>query len=229
MQHIIQKDLNKKYEINIDKIYEEISKKGYSLFNVGKMTKDEFLNFSYNFGEVIPSGRKKTLVDDILTNDKTNTEKLPFHTDKSYWRIPPRFEIIYVKKVSNMNLGEITITSLMDAFNSLSSIEKENIMLYQSKYINPINRDKGSNPCANFVNTIDGKIEFFRYRLDIFDSNKNEINKIKAYIEDENNITYIKYKKGDILILDNWKYAAGRNNTIWGKNGFRHLYRTLII
>jgi len=47
--------------------------------------------------------------------------------------------------------------------------------------------------------------------------------------ENENNITYIKYKKGDILILDNWKYAAGRNNTIWGKNGSRHLFRTLII
>ncbi len=227
MQHIIQKNINENYDI--DKIYKEILEKGYSLFNIGKIAKDEFLNFCYNFGEVIPSGRNKRLVDDIFINDGTGTEKLPFHTDKTYWRIPPRFEILYVNDVNNMNLGEITLVSLMDAFNSLSSSEKENIMLYQSEYKNPPNRDKGENPCANFINTIDGKIEFFRYRLDIFDSNKNEIKKMKKYIENEDNITYIKYKKGDILILDNWKYAAGRNNTIWGENGFRHLFRTLII
>lgn len=227
MQHIVQKNITKNYDIS--KIYDEVLSNGYYLFNVGIITKEEFLNFSYNFGEVIPSGRNKTLVDDIFINDGSGTDKLPFHTDKTYWRIPPRFEILYVNDVYNMQQGEITLVSLIDAFNILSQEEKDIIMTYNSEYLNPINRDKGSNPCANFVNTIDGQIEFFRYRLDIFNSNKPEIVKMKNFIENEKNIKYIKYNKGDILILDNWKYAAGRNNTIWGEKGSRHLFRTLVI
>lgn len=225
MQHIVCKKINS-FE-NIDSIYDNLLENGYALFNVGKMTKEEFLDFSYNFGEVIPSGRGKTLVDEILTNNGTGTEKLPFHTDKSYWRIPPRFEILYVNDVKNMKFGEITISSIVDAFNKLSDEEKMKLMDYQSKYTNPANRDLGFNPKAHFVNVIDGNIEFFRYRLDIFDSNIPAITKIKDYIE--KNSIKIPYKKGDILILDNWKFSAGRNITIWGKNGFRHLFRTLVM
>ena len=80
---------------------------------------------------------------------------------------------------------------------------------------------------AHFVNTIDNKVEFFRYRLDLFDSNVSEINKIKKYVEE--NFVKVEYKKGDILILDNWKFSAGRNITVWGENGFRHLFRTLVM
>lgn len=225
MQHIVCKKIDNK--VDTDKVYSEILKNGYAIFNVGKMTKEEFLNFSYNFGEVIPSGREKEMVDDILTDNGTGTERLPFHTDKSYWRIPPRFEILYVNDVKNMKYGEITVSSIMKAFNSLTSKEKERLQNYQAKYTNPSNRDIGFNILANFVNKIDDNIEFFRYRLDIFNSNIPEINKMKKYIEQ--NEYKISYKKGDILILDNWKFAAGRNITIWEKNGFRHLFRTLVM
>ncbi len=225
MQHIVCKKIDD--SINIEDIYNDLLKNGYSIFNVGKMTKEEFLNFSYNFGEVIPSGRGKTLVDDILIDNGTGTEKLPFHTDKSYWRIPPRFEILYVNDVKNMRFGEITVSSIIDAFNKLSSEEQKKLLNYQSKYINPSNRDSGFNPFAHFVNTIDNKVEFFRYRLDIFESNVPEINKIKKYVEE--NFVKIAYEKGDILILDNWKFSAGRNITVWGENGFRHLFRTLVM
>lgn len=225
MQHIVCKKINP--DLNIENIYNELLTKGHYIFNIGKMTKEEFLNFSYNFGEVIPSGRGKNLVDDIFINNGSGTEMLPFHTDKSYWRIPPRFEILYVNDVYNMELGEITLSSIMDAFNILSKEEKEKLINYESQYCNPSNRDKGFNTLAHFVNVIDNKIEFFRYRLDIFNSNITEINKMKEYIE--NNYIKISYKKGDILILDNWKYAAGRNITIWHENGTRHLYRTLVI
>ena len=208
-------------------MYNNLLTNGYVLFNVGKMTKKEFLNFSYNLGEVIPSGRGKEFVDDILINDGTGTSKLPFHTDKTYWRIPPRFEVLYVKDVVNMEHGEITVASILDAFKSLTEKEQQTLINYKSKYINPSNSDNGYNPSAHFVNIIDNNIEFFRYRLDIFESNLPEINKIKEYIE--NNYKLVSYKKGDILILDNWKYCAGRNITIWKGNGFRHLYRTLVI
>lgn len=225
MQHMVFKKIDNL--INIRNIYNDLLQNGYSIFNVGKMTKEEFLNFSYNFGEVIPSGRGKSLVDDILINNGTGTEKLPFHTDKCYWRIPPRFEILYVNDIKNMNFGEITVSSIIDAFNNLSIEEQSKLLNYESKYTNPSNRDSGSNPMAHFVNTIDNKVEFFRYRLDLFDSNVSEINKIKKYVEE--NFVKVEYKKGDILILDNWKFSAGRNITVWGENGFRHLFRTLVM
>lgn len=225
MQHMVFKKIDNL--INIRNIYNNLLQNGYSIFNVGKMTKEEFLNFSYNFGEVIPSGRGKSLVDDILINNGTGTEKLPFHTDKCYWRIPPRFEILYVNDIKNMNFGEITVSSIIDAFNNLSIEEQNKLLNYESKYTNPSNRDSGSNPMAHFVNTIDNKVEFFRYRLDLFDSNVSEINKIKKYVEE--NFVKVEYKKGDILILDNWKFSAGRNITVWGENGFRHLFRTLVM
>lgn len=225
MQHMVFKKIDNL--INIRNIYNDLLQNGYSIFNVGKMTKEEFLNFSYNFGEVISSGRGKSLVDDILINNGTGTEKLPFHTDKCYWRIPPRFEILYVNDIKNMNFGEITVSSIIDAFNNLSIEEQNKLLNYKSKYTNPSNRDSGSNPMAHFVNTIDNKVEFFRYRLDLFDSNVSEINKIKKYVEE--NFVKVEYKKGDILILDNWKFSAGRNITVWGENGFRHLFRTLVM
>jgi len=228
MQHIVYKN-NIDKDIDIKKLYNSLSEKGYVKFNIGEITKEEFLTFSYNFGEVIPSGRGREMIDDILINDGTGTEKLPFHTDKSYWRIPPRFEILYVKDMKNMEKGEISVSSIIGAYNCLNMNEKEILINYSSPYKNPTNRDSGLNPNAKFIGIIDGNLEFFRYRLDIFDSNVKEINKLKKIIEDEKNIKYIKYEKGDILILDNWQYAAGRNITEWGENGFRHLYRTLVI
>lgn len=225
MQHIVFKKIESIIDTN--NVYKDLLENGFALFNIGTITKSEFLNFSYNFGEVIPSGRGKSLVDEILINNNTGTEKLPFHTDKSYWRIPPRFEILYVNDIQNMKYGEITISSIMEAFNILSNEEKNRLLNYQSEYINPSNRDFGNNPSAHFVNIIDGEIEFFRYRLDIFKSDIPEIKKMAQHIE--KNFQKVSYHKGDILILDNWKFAAGRNITVWGPNGLRHLFRTLVI
>ena len=227
MQHIVYKNNIKQCNVNIDHVYHDLETKGYSLFNVGKINKDEFLEFCYNFGEVIPSGRQKPMIDDIFINDGTGTAKLPFHTDKSYWRLPPRYEILYVNDVYNMNYGEITVSSIVDAFNALTPNEQQELIQLSSAYKSPSNRDAGENPCANFVNFVDGKIEFFRYRLDIFNSNHPAIKKMADFIEDHH--VKVKYSKADILILDNWKYAAGRNITEWGENGFRHLYRALLV
>ena len=52
--------------------------------------------------------------------------------------------------------------------------------------------------------------------------------KLRSYCIN-NNYYKIPYKKGDILILDNWKFAAGRNTTEWGPNGLRKIFRALVI
>ena len=226
MQHILFKNINN-LNINIEQKYFEILKNGFSIFNVGNITKNQFIDFCYNFGEVIPSGRGKSLCDDIFINDGTGTEKLPLHTDKSYWRIPPRFEILYVNDVYNMLYGEITCVNLLEAFNKLPDEDKNFLLNLESQYNAPTNRDSGFNKSAKLVNIIDDKIEFFRFRLDIFNSNNPSLDRWEKILE--KSIKMIPYKKGDILILDNWKYAAGRNITKWGPNGYRHLFRTLII
>ncbi len=226
MQHILFKKIEN-LGVDIEDKYSEVLSNGYSVFNVGKISKDQFINFCYNFGEIVPSGRGKSLCDDIFINDGTGTEKLPLHTDKSYWRIPPRFEILYVEDVYNMSFGEITSVDLLASFNKLNENDKKELLNLEVQYNCPLNRDMGYNKLAKFINCIDGEIELFRFRLDVFNSNNKSL---KSFVEIcEKSVKLISYKKGDILILDNWKFAAGRNVTKWGQNGSRHLFRTLVI
>lgn len=226
MQPILYKKLNDKFSTQVKKAFEELDYQGYSIFNVGEIDKDDFLKLSYSFGEVIPSGRNCELVDDIYTTYEIGNKTLPMHTDKSYWRIPPRFEILYVNGVENMEKGEITVGNLIGAFHNLSEEDQQTLLSYVSVYSAPFNRDQGSTQ-THLVGVLDNEIAFFRYRLDIFDSSLPEI---KRWIDNINDtIKYVSYKKGDILILDNWRHCAGRNDTVWHDGGYRHLYRSLII
>ena len=202
---------------------------GYAVFNAGRISRDSFLNFCYNFGEVVPSGRGREMVDDICTDSSSGSAPLPLHTDKSYWRVPPRYEILYVESVTDMERGGIAISSLMYAFRSLTEHEQSKLLAHRSCYASPGNRDSGYNQSAHFVVSFDGIPEFFRYRLDIIEDRIPEIDRLSEELEKPGRVRLINYKIGDIIVLDNWKHASGRDVTVWGMNGSRHLLRTLII
>ncbi len=226
MQRTLYKNLNEKFGSQISKAFEELDSQGYSLFPVGEMDKDAFLELAYSFGEVIPSGRNCGFVDDIYTTYEMGNKLLPMHTDKSYWRIPPRYEMLYVKGVENMERGEITVADLLGTFMALDEKDRQTLLSYVATYKAPSNRDQGSNK-AHLVGTLDNEIAFFRFRLDIFDSSLPEIQRWVEKIE--KTVKLVAYKKGDILILDNWRHCAGRTDTVWHQDGYRHLYRSLII
>ncbi len=226
MQNMLYKNINKQFFNRINDAFNALKKDGYYIFNAGNLSKEDFLNFSYSFGEVIPSGRGKEMVDDIFIGGIQKQSSLPLHTDKSYWRLPPSFEILYVNDVYNMKHGEIIVGNLLEAFKQLSPVEQKELLDFEAVYKSPQNRDEGTIK-VKLIGKIDDDISFFRYRLDIFDSSSPTITKWNNIIKD--NLIFVPYRKGDVLILDNKLHCAGRNNTTWGENGSRHLYRTLVM
>lgn len=226
MPHTLYKNLNDQFSNEIKKAFVDLDTMGYSIFPAGELTKEDFMNLGYSFGELIPAGRNCALADDIYTTYEMGNKTLPLHTDKSYWRIPPRFEMLYVKGVENMEKGEITVGDLIGSFHALEKNDQQKLLSYVTTYKAPSNRDQGSIQ-VHLVGTLDNDIAFFRYRLDIFDSSLPEIQRWVEKIQ--NSIKYVPYKKGDILILDNWRHCAGRNDTVWHQGGYRHLYRSLIV
>lgn len=226
MPHMLYKKINDNFQPTIQKAFGELKEKGYSIFHVGDFSKEDFLNFSYSFGEVIPSGREKGLVDEIYISGELKQSSLPLHTDKSYWRIPPSFEILYVNDVHNMQHGEIIVGDLLKSFKQLSEDEQKQLLGFSGIYKSPKNRDAGEIN-VKLVGKIDDELAFFRYRLDLFDSSAPVIEKWNKEIE--KTLVLVPYRKGDILILDNRLHCAGRNITTWSEGGFRHLYRTLVM
>lgn len=226
MPHMLYKTINSKFSKKIEKAFKELKEKGYSLFPAGVLSKEDFLNLSYSFGEVIPSGRGKGLVDEIFIGGELKQSSLPLHTDKSYWRIPPSFEVLYVNDVNKMQHGEITVGDLYAAFKSLTKKEQKELCELKTAYKAPNNRDE-SKIDVKLVGTIDDELAFFRYRLDLFDSSSPVIEKWNKKIAET--VKLVPYKKGDILVLDNRLHCAGRNITTWGDGGSRHLFRTLVM
>ena len=223
---MLYKKINDNFQPTIQKAFDELKKKGYSIFHVGDFSKEDFLNLSYSFGEVIPSGRGRGLVDEIYISGELKQSSLPLHTDKSYWRVPPAFEILYVNDVKNMQHGEIIVGDLLQAFKQLSKDEQSELLSFSGNYKAPQNRDAGEIN-VKLVGKINDELAFFRYRLDLFDSSSLVIGKWNNEIQ--KTLVLVPYKKGDILILDNRLHCAGRNITTWSEGGFRHLYRTLVM
>ena len=226
MPHMLYKTINDKFSKEIKTAFKDLKEKGYSLFQGGILSKEEFLNLSYSFGEVIPSGRGKGLVDEIFIGGELKQGSLPLHTDKSYWRIPPSFEVLYVNDVNEMRHGEIIVGDLYAAFKALTEKEQMKLCELKTLYKAPSNRDE-SKIDVKLVGTIDEELSFFRYRLDLFNSSLPVIEKWNKKIAET--IKLVPYKKGDILVLDNRLHCAGRNITTWGEGGFRHLFRTLVM
>jgi len=213
-------DLNKK----IQSIQAELNENFYAKVDNLDLSKEDLLGLSYKLGEVIPSGSERDLVDEIISKKDTVESFVRTHNDKSYWIIPPRYLVMYIKKFDGCEKGETILSDMYKSYTELNEKDQKSLMLSQFVFTSPKNREKKV-IVGNFANSINQNNYFFRYRLDLFEN--NEI--IKRFDENiRKNSFDIKMLKGDLLVIDNWRFAHGRRETLFSDNGERVMYRTLI-
>lgn len=213
-------DLNKK----IQSIQAELNENYYAKVDNLDLTKEELLTLSYKLGEVIPSGVGHGLVDEIISTKNTGEVFVRIHNDKSYWIVPPRYLVMYVKKFEGCEKGETILSDMYKSYRNLDEKEQKSLMLSQFVFTSPKNRDKKV-IVGNVVNLINQNNYFFRYRLDLFEN--NEI--VKKFDENiKKNSFNIKMLKGDLMVIDNWRFSHGRQETVFLENGERIIYRCLI-
>ena len=223
---MIQKVIDDDFKIVVPTIFSELESHGYSRVSIPNFEKEDLVKLSYYFGEVISPGRNAEVVTEIYTDNVKGEKIVPLHNDKSYWRIPPRFMFFYFKSIQGIQGGETIISNMQSAYNELAENEKKILNEYTMPIKSPNNRDE-SKTDALLVNFLNGKLTFFRLRLDLFNAEIKELNRWYQIIKD-NSIT-LSFKEGELFILDNWTFAHGRNETTFSENGFRNIFRTLVV
>lgn len=213
-------DLDKK----IQSAQAELNENFYVKISDLDLSKEELLEFSYKLGEVIPSGSGHELVDEIISTKDSGEAFVRMHNDKSYWVIPPRYLIMYIKKFEGCNKGETILGDMYKSYRDLENKDQKTLELSQFIFSAPKNRN-GKIIAGNLVNQINQNNYFFRYRLDLFENNESVKNFDK---EVKRNSFDVEMLENDLIIIDNWRFAHGRQQTIFSENGVRIMYRTLI-
>jgi hypothetical protein len=175
---------------------------------------------------VISPGRNAEVVTEIYTDSAKGEKIVPLHNDKSYWRIPPRYMLFYFNSIQLMDGGETIISNMQSAYNELKDNEKKVLNEQIIPIKSPSNRDQTKTD-GSIVNFLNGKLAFFRFRLDLIDARVKEINIWHWLIKD--NLISLSFNEGELLVLDNWIFAHGRNETAFFENGHRNVFRTLVI
>lgn len=203
----------------------EVNDSFVSKRNEVKFTKEEFLDFSYLLGEVVPSGKGHPLVDDIVTNNLSGEAFVPMHNDKSYWSIPPRYLVMYIAEFAGYKGGFTELSDMMQAFALLSAEEQKYLREEKHIFTSPKNREF-KQLVGNFVNVINDDNFFFRYRVDLVTSH-NAIVKFDEIINV--NKFEVEMVQGSLVVIDNWRISHGREMTEFSEGGRRVMYRTLIL
>lgn len=198
----------------------------FSVAALPGLAKDDFLTLSYAFGEVVPPGRKCNLVTHLETADTTGEAFVPLHNDKSYWRIPPRYLLLYISKAIDVNQGHTLLSNLVTAYKAISTDDQISLREPIVNLAAPSNRDSGS-MCGSVANTINGDIAFFRYRLDLVIDGMSAVSRFGEQVQFHS--FPVTLNQGDLLILDNWTMAHGRTNTTFLNGGRRIAYRSLVL
>lgn len=213
-------DLDKK----IQSIQAELNENFYVKVDNLDLSKEDLLDFSYRLGEVIPSGSGHDLVDEIISTKDTGEAFVRMHNDKSYWIIPPRYLVMYIKKFEGCENGETILSDMYKSYRDLDEKDQKSLMLSQFVFTSPKNRERKV-IVGNIVNLINQNNYFFRYRLDLFENNEA----VKKFDENvDRNSFDVKMLRGDLIIIDNWRFSHGRQETLFSDDGERVMYRTLV-
>lgn len=210
-------------------IDDQLKKEHFATINLPDLNLDGFLRLSYGFGEVIKAGRETPLVTEIKTNRNYGNKELELHNDKTYWAIPPRYEMLYIVEANGMTGGDILKSSILDCYLRLSIAKQKLLRETDVEIRSPNNRD-GSVIKAPLVNYINENLAFFRCRADIINAD-SEVKEIfnELYSELINNTVAFPAKTGDLFIFDNWLAAHGRSIASFNQDGYRLAFRTLVI
>lgn len=190
------------------------------------LSKENFLNLSYAFGEVIPPGRGCDLVTVINTTDEVGEKVVPLHNDKSYWRVPPRLLVLFVSDAAGMVEGAMILADLRSSFAALSPSDQNALRNTNAVLSSPRNRD-AARISAPVVNDFNGELAFFRFRADLIESDATAFSKL--YTAASSRSFPVALDPGNLLVLDNWLVAHGRSDTKFSQGGRRLAYRSLIV
>lgn len=211
--------------IHLD-VLEQLKSESCAKIMIPDLSQEDFLEISYLFGEVIPPGRDCSLVTDIFTTDKEGELEVKLHNDKSYWRVPPKYILLYMSDVKNMTGGDVLVSDLFSSYNLLNDDCKKILKETNVSLSHPKNRDQGQLQ-GKLINELNGELSFVRYRTDLISGVSEAVAKWQEQLyraKQEVSLTV-----GDLLILDNWKIAHGRKSTCFESDGYRRVYRSLVI
>ncbi|MFB6456722.1 TauD/TfdA family dioxygenase [Chitinophaga sp. Hz27] len=205
-------------------ISEPLAKQGYAVANIGDISADTLLSVAYYFGEVIPIGRGNDHITEIRTSASVGSKNVPLHNDKSYWRIPPKYLILYCRESSGFENNHMHVSDIHGAFEKLTEEEKLNLTDRSLDIFHPSNRSSGT-LVGKLVNYLNGDV-FYRLRSDTITKDWQEFNKWEQLVID--NLIEVPFNPGTILIMDNWTFAHGRRlNSV--EQGFSRTINRLLI
>lgn len=198
---------------------------GYVSAEIGDIAAKTLLSIAYYFGEVIPIGRGNDHITEIRTSAEVGTKDVPLHNDKSYWRIPPRYLILYCRKADGFENNHMHVSDIHGAFLQLTEEERENLSDRVLDIHHPSNRSSGK-LMGKLVNYLNEEV-FYRFRSDTIERNWEAFNKWDQLVID--NLIEVPFNPGTILVMDNWKFAHGRRLTSLVNSYSRMIDRVLIM
>ncbi|MBV8253117.1 MAG: TauD/TfdA family dioxygenase [Chitinophaga sp.] len=209
----------------LDAISEPLAKQGYAVANIGDISADTLLSIAYYFGEVIPIGRGNDHITVIHTSSSVGSKNVPLHNDKSYWRIPPKYLILYCRESSGFENNHMHVSDIHGAFEQLSETEKQSLIDRNLDIFHPSNRSSGTLK-GKLVNYLNGDV-FYRLRSDTIEKDWEAFNHWDQLVID--NLIEVPFNPGTLLIMDNWKFAHGRRLTSVETGYSRTINRVLIM
>lgn len=198
----------------------ELTDKGWVLLKCKKnWGQEELLNLARHIGSPVSSRLNGNIIDELRPTNKEQanpkslsaihgTGSFPLHTDTAHWRIPARYVILHAKEIT---LDDHS-TSILD-LNRIKFDEKENELLSRGMF-------KIVNGRNSFLSTIRGNVDqtrSLRYRFDrgcMEPSNKSGIEAYNLFCEKLDSVPteVIRWERGNVLIIHNWRCLHGRNN-----------------
>lgn len=198
---------------------------GYAAEDIGTISSKALLSIAYFFGEVIPIGRGNDHITEIKTSAEVGTKEVPLHNDKSYWRIPPRYLILYCRESSGFENNHMHVSDIHGAFEQLSEQEKTELSDRVLDIYHPSNRSSGTLK-GKLVNHLNEEV-FYRLRSDTIEKTWSAFNHWDQLVNE--NFIEVPFNPGTILIMDNWKFAHGRKLTALENSFSRNIDRVLIM
>ncbi|WP_160714897.1 TauD/TfdA family dioxygenase [Chitinophaga solisilvae] len=198
---------------------------GYVSADIGEISPKTLLSVAYFFGEVIPIGRGNDHVTEIRTSAEVGSKNVPLHNDKSYWRIPPRYLILYCREANGFENNHMHVSDIHGAFLQLTEEERASLSERVLDIHHPSNRSSGTLQ-GKVVNYLNEEV-FYRFRSDTIEKNWDAFNKWDQLVID--NLVEVPFNPGTLLIMDNWKFAHGRRLTSVVNSYSRNIDRVLIM
>jgi hypothetical protein len=198
----------------------KLKRDGWILKNLPNQSVEQLIYISQSLGNLEASRKNGNLIDELTPinnfeaypkslSARYGVQDFPFHTDTAYWKKPAKYIMLYAVEPGNGGRPSL----LMDGYKLINTLLREdNIQNNLFKVIN----EKNSFLCNLLKKDENGRdivrfdegcmVPVTRRSNCIKDKLLNIINNEKPSI--------IVWKRGDLLILDNWRMLHARGKSL---------------